>query len=148
MKVFTSCLHFLFFINTVACFKLRAYSSVRSFKLSSDQLSNSPSSSFPPDSTVPLAPPKNIFAVIKDVCKYSIGQLRGLKSKLPKPVINALNSIDKYIESKNLKAKFTKEEISKLGMYALLSYGFVSNFSYITCVIIAWCIHGKTTGDK
>lgn len=36
--------------------------------------------------------------------------------------------------------------IAKLGMYALLSYGFVSNFSYVTTVICAWIIHGKASG--
>ena len=34
----------------------------------------------------------------------------------------------------------------ELGLYALLSYGFVSNFSYVTTVICAWVIHGKTSG--
>jgi len=36
--------------------------------------------------------------------------------------------------------------LAKLGMYALLSYGFVSNFSYVTTVICAWVIHGKASG--
>lgn len=39
-----------------------------------------------------------------------------------------------------------KERLSKLGLYALLSYGFVSNVSYITCLIISWVAHGKRTG--
>lgn len=40
----------------------------------------------------------------------------------------------------------SKESIAKLGLNALLAYGFVSNISYITCVIIAWVLHGKATG--
>ena len=60
--------------------------------------------------------------------------------------MEAFRKVDSFLESKNLKSKLTKEELSKLGLYALLSYGFVSNFSYITCVIIAWIIHGKSTG--
>ena len=39
-----------------------------------------------------------------------------------------------------------KERMSKLGLYALLSYGFVSNVSYITCLIISWVAHGKRSG--
>lgn len=38
---------------------------------------------------------------------------------------------------------FSKASIAKLGGYALLSYGFVSNVSYITCIIISWVIHGR-----
>lgn len=38
-----------------------------------------------------------------------------------------------------------KQRLAQLGISALLSYGFVSNFSYVTTVIIAWCIHGKAT---
>ena len=34
----------------------------------------------------------------------------------------------------------------KTGASALLSYGFVSNLSHLTCLIIAWCVHGKKTG--
>ena len=60
--------------------------------------------------------------------------------------MNIYRKVDFFLESKNLKKTLTKEEMSKLGLYALLSYGFVSNFSYITCVIIAWVIHGKSTG--
>ena len=60
--------------------------------------------------------------------------------------MNIYRKVDLFLESKNMKKNLTKEEMSKLGLYALLSYGFVSNFSYITCVIIAWVIHGKSTG--
>ena len=38
---------------------------------------------------------------------------------------------------------FTKENLSKLGLNVLLSYGFVSNVSSITCLIISWVIYGK-----
>lgn len=43
----------------------------------------------------------------------------------------------------NGKAIVTKESMAKFGVNCLLAYGFVSNFSYITCVIIAWIAHGK-----
>jgi hypothetical protein len=42
--------------------------------------------------------------------------------------------------------KITKDSLAKLGLNALLAYGFVSNFSYITCVILAWISFGKATG--
>ena len=69
-----------------------------------------------------------------------------VQANLPPQISDTIAKVNTYLNNKNLKEKFTKEELSKLGLYALLSYGFVSNFSYITCVIIAWCIHGKTTG--
>lgn len=36
--------------------------------------------------------------------------------------------------------------IKQLGLYALLSYGFVSNISYVTCVSMAWFTTSKKTG--
>eukprot|EP01035_Chromulina_nebulosa_P019460 gene19460-25342_t len=39
-----------------------------------------------------------------------------------------------------------KQQIAKLGLNILLSYAFVSNISYITCIITAWVAHGKNTG--
>jgi hypothetical protein len=40
----------------------------------------------------------------------------------------------------------SKDSLSKLGLNVLLAYGFVSNVSYITCLILAWIAHGKSTG--
>lgn len=45
----------------------------------------------------------------------------------------------------NLK-NLDRHAISKLGLNALLAYGFVSNFTYITIFIISWVTHGKRTG--
>jgi len=42
--------------------------------------------------------------------------------------------------------KITKDSLAKLGLNALLAYGFVSNVSYITCVILAWITFGKANG--
>lgn len=36
--------------------------------------------------------------------------------------------------------------IKELGLYAILSYGFVSNASYATCVGLAWFAASKKTG--
>ena len=44
--------------------------------------------------------------------------------------------------------KFSRKEIAKLGLNMLLAYGFVSNISYITCVIIAWVAFGKKYGTS
>ena len=41
---------------------------------------------------------------------------------------------------------FSAENLAKLGLNALLAYGFVSNVSYITCLIVSWIIYGKSTG--
>jgi len=43
-------------------------------------------------------------------------------------------------------SKFSKKALTGLGLNALLAYGFVSNVSYITCLILAWVSHGKLTG--
>jgi hypothetical protein len=43
-------------------------------------------------------------------------------------------------------AKMDRQKLTALGASALLSYGFVSNLSHLTCLIIAWCVHGKKTG--
>jgi hypothetical protein len=43
-------------------------------------------------------------------------------------------------------ASLNKAGLSKLGLNCLLAYGFVSNVSYITCLILAWITHGKSTG--
>lgn len=53
-----------------------------------------------------------------------------------------LSALRSKFKSNNL----NKENIAKLGMYVLLSYGFVSNVSYITLLIISWVIFGKANG--
>ena len=40
----------------------------------------------------------------------------------------------------------SRKAFAKLGLNVLLAYGFVSNASYITCVILAWVSHGKAFG--
>lgn len=39
-----------------------------------------------------------------------------------------------------------KPNLKQLGLYALLSYGFVSNASYSICVAIAWFASSKKSG--
>lgn len=39
-----------------------------------------------------------------------------------------------------------KPNLKALGLYAVLSYGFVSNFSYSVCVALAWFAASKKTG--
>jgi hypothetical protein len=68
-------------------------------------------------------------------------------SHLFNSVPKQISQDDSLSRKKNfLGGKLTKEKISSLGFYGFMSYGFVSNFSYVTSVIIAWCIHGKSTG--
>jgi hypothetical protein len=63
-----------------------------------------------------------------------------------KSIGNAIQNI--FTDKKGIfsEKKRSTKSIAKLGMYVLLSYGFVSNFSYVTTVICAWIIHGKATG--
>ena len=39
-----------------------------------------------------------------------------------------------------------KKKMAKIVVNGVLSYGFVSNVSYITCLIISWITHGRRTG--
>lgn len=39
-----------------------------------------------------------------------------------------------------------KPNLKQLGLYAVLSYGFVSNASYAICVGLAWFASSKKTG--
>jgi len=87
-------------------------------------------------------PGKPLTALIKRGTKA----ISYVAERLPGPVKDVLKKVDNFVARSNLKEKMSKEELAKLGLYALLSYGFVSNFSYITCVIISWCMHGKATG--
>lgn len=41
---------------------------------------------------------------------------------------------------------FSREALAGLGLNAVLAYGFVSNVSYITCLILSWVSHGKLYG--
>ena len=61
-------------------------------------------------------------------------------------VKNTILTTKKFIDEKKMSTKLSKDTIAKAGLYALLSYGFVSNVSYISCLIISWVTHGKRTG--
>lgn len=41
---------------------------------------------------------------------------------------------------------FSRKALAGLGLNAVLAYGFVSNVSYITCLILSWVSHGKLYG--
>ena len=89
---------------------------------------------------------KPLTKLAQSVYAVTPNELKNALAAISTRVSKAVTKVDTYLEKRNLKKSITKEELSKLGLYALLSYGFVSNFSYITCVIIAWVIHGKSTG--
>lgn len=38
--------------------------------------------------------------------------------------------------------------LKELGMYAILSYGFVSNISYVSCFGVAWFLSSKRSGEQ
>ena len=40
----------------------------------------------------------------------------------------------------------TRQRLAKMGLAAVLSYGWVSNLSYVICVSIAWYLFSKKTG--
>ena len=53
------------------------------------------------------------------------------------------SNIKAFFNNNNKKQKFNRESLSKLGMSALLAYGFVSNVSGVIAVSCAWFIFSK-----
>jgi DNA mismatch repair protein MutS len=78
------------------------------------------------------------------------GAVSSIKNHYIKPIISNIKPyIDRLkssISKLGLNNKFKKEDIAKLGLFTFMSYGWVSNVSYITCLIISWIIHGKEYG--
>lgn len=70
--------------------------------------------------------------------------VKQMKPPQPKP-LSFTKGLSNLLSGKgwNGKAIITKDNLAKFGVNCLLAYGAVSNFSYITCVIIAWIAHGK-----
>lgn len=66
----------------------------------------------------------------------------------PTSNLNFIQKIINLLSGKGFDGKvtFSSKDLAKLGLNVLLAYGFVSNISYMTSIIIAWCIHGKRTG--
>lgn len=57
-----------------------------------------------------------------------------------------LSKIKSAFSDKNESGLTGRERLSKLGLSALLSYGFVSNMSYAVTLSLSWFIHSKRTG--
>ena len=69
------------------------------------------------------------------------------KGESPPPATSILKKLSSLLKGEGISGiKLNKESLAKLGLNALLAYGFVSNVSYITCVILAWVTFGKSTG--
>lgn len=61
--------------------------------------------------------------------------------------VSLITKVKNIISGNGIDGKsFKRSDIAKLGLNVLLSYGFVSNVSYVTCIISAWIAHGKRTG--
>ena len=89
----------------------------------------------------------------------STGRLQAIRQLLSNKAKSTQNEATQFaLKLKNLllgngftasssgQSKFSKKALASLGLNALLAYGFVSNVSYITCLILAWVSHGKLTG--
>ena len=62
-------------------------------------------------------------------------------------VSDAVQKVKSVLQGKDGKGiSLSKESLSALGLNALLAYGFVSNVSYITCLILSWISSSKMTG--
>jgi len=66
-----------------------------------------------------------------------------------KPKSNIMNNIQNLLRGRGwdgTSVLLSKESLAKLGLNVLLAYGFVSNFSYVTCLILSWVSHGRMYG--
>eukprot|EP00986_Skeletonema_menzelii_P008001 scaffold3240_cov155-Skeletonema_menzelii.AAC.5 len=77
----------------------------------------------------------------KEVVAESISQVDATKKSSP---FSKLISIFK--PKKDPSGLTTKEKLKKMGLAALLSYGFVSNMSYAITLSVSWFTHSKKTG--
>lgn len=59
-----------------------------------------------------------------------------------------LKNLKNLLLGNGWRGTLTKDSISKLGLNVLLAYGFVSNISYVTCVILSWVSHGRLYGKS
>lgn len=78
---------------------------------------------------------------INELMKPAVDRIKPFITKL-QPYISQVTSMLSKLGVKQV----SKEDLAKLGLFTLLSYGWVSNVSYITCLIISWIIHGKEYG--
>eukprot|EP01038_Epipyxis_sp_PR26KG_P011172 gene11172-14991_t len=63
------------------------------------------------------------------------------------PKMNLLDKFKSLISGNGWNGQgYDKSLFAKLGLNLLLAYGFVSNISYITCLILAWISFGRSTG--
>ena len=61
-------------------------------------------------------------------------------------LLSKLKSIFQSKKNKDPSGLTTKEKLRKMGLAALLSYGFVSNMSYAITLSVSWFTHSKKTG--
>ena len=61
-------------------------------------------------------------------------------------LLSKLKSIFQSKKNKDPSGLTTKEKLQKMGLAALLSYGFVSNMSYAITLSVSWFTHSKKTG--
>ena len=60
--------------------------------------------------------------------------------------LKKIKSFFKKDNNKNSDGLTTKERLAKMGLSALLSYGWVSNMSYAVTLSLSWYTHSKKTG--
>ena len=76
---------------------------------------------------------------VVDDASISKSQIQSLKNS----DASVSSNIKAFFNNNNKKQKFNRESLSKLGMSALLAYGFVSNVSGVIAVSCAWFIFSK-----
>ena len=88
--------------------------------------------------------------VLKHNQEFGILQMceRPTKDGAPSTASVTMQNMKNLAMGKGWKGNLSKESIAKLGLNVLLAYGFVSNVSYITCVILAWIGHGRMYGKS
>ncbi|KAL3805294.1 hypothetical protein HJC23_009001 [Cyclotella cryptica] len=95
-------------------------------------------------STNQITGPSNFNSLFQlDSSSFESESAAATSNNTPQTIASSSNPISLFF--RRLKS-FNKESISKLGMSALLAYGFVSNVSGVLAVSSAWFIFSKRTG--
>ena len=83
---------------------------------------------------------------VNDLVKPVVDRIKPVVDRIKHRINPLIDKVKLSLTKIGWTKKVSKEDIAKLGLFTLLSYGWVSNVSYITCLIISWIIHGKEYG--
>ena len=96
----------------------------------------------PPSSNVPHYPLISVPDYYhSDEASYASSSVEVEEETEAKPRVSFLNKVKNYVQPKEWEGLSTKERLAKMGLAALLSYGFVTNMGYVVTISLSWYIH-------